>query len=121
MTITAAEVVRHAAPIAALLGFKSLKANTALNTVQVIWDGDNQPDYYVAIDLAPLILGLIVARSGYIEVDSYGIATLKADPDNDRVGRDDFDPADDRLSAHFKAFCHAFARAHSLKPYESLQ
>ena len=114
MTITAQEVCIHAAPIAALLGMNvrpSCDEYDHPNGEVLVADESLRPD-----TAAALLLGLIVAKSGYIEMDDFGIAVLKTDIDAEKRGCDHFDPADDRLSTRFKAFCHAFARAHGLSP-----
>jgi len=122
MTITAAEVVHHAAPIAALLGVGELRYLNAVGCGCVMNDEWSlSPD-----QAAALILGLIVARSEFFKIDEdehgewVGVGKY-ATPDDAEffvapclaAGCNDDDNV---LATRFVGACTAFARAHGLSP-----
>lgn len=113
MSITAAEVVRHARPIADLLGITRLAdlqdGWVCLLTAHPEADSGLPPD-----EAAAMILGLIVARiDTTMEMDYVGLMIQQVDSDLMRCATFD---SKDRIGSRFKAFCHAFARANGIEP-----
>lgn len=110
-TLTAAEVVRHAAPIAALLGVTELD----ITAEYVHLRGLNGEDETLgAQNAAALLLGLIVAKS-HLFANGAGESSVVVGRGTEWTDEKHV-TASTPLHTIFVAACAAFARAHGLTP-----
>lgn len=115
MSLTAAEVVRHAAPITRLIGLHGMEASRTTQDVLLDFGDDGLDATELPADrAAALILGLIVARiDTTMEMDYVGLMIQQVYSDLMRCATFD---SKDRIGSRFRAFCHAYARANGIEP-----